>query len=55
MYPVLRNGDPVQWVRHRGWAVVGAPGPLWAGHLRAPWARGPGLCGPPGPLWGGPL
>ena len=33
------------------WALLGSPGPLWAGTLWAPWA----LVGPPGPLWAGPL
>ena len=41
---MLGKGDLAQWVRHRGWALVGYPGPLWAGPLWAPW-----------PLWAGLL
>ena len=43
------------------WALVGHPGPSWAGALWAPLGPcgpgpcGPGPCGPPGPLLAGPL
>ena len=64
--PLLRKGDPLQWVLHRAllgraivgfpWALVGLLGPCGQSPCGQPWAFVHlALVGPLGPLWAEPL
>ena len=58
---MLRKGDALQWVRHRGWALVGGAlvgplGPREPGPCGTPLGRCvQGPCGPPWALIDGAL